>query len=121
MTSEEKNLNNNDYMKVVFEHFTNYIVCASLLWVGICAKNNPEWLYLGDFGVKIAYFVILIAVVLTLVNSFKFINLIYVTFKPIRVPGRNYKRGWLLRWFLILIYAIIVYVIINVSIHLQHL
>ncbi|EOV0854515.1 hypothetical protein ACOKV8_004633 [Vibrio parahaemolyticus] len=127
--SNEKQGSFSTNLKLVFDHITNYLVCASLFFIGISAKNNPDWLHFGliseagvdfhDFAVKIAYFVILIALLLTILNTVMVIRGIFRTFPPISVPGRKRKRGGAARFWLTLIYLVVVYVIVAVSINIQ--
>ncbi|EPW5500375.1 hypothetical protein ACWM6O_002230 [Vibrio vulnificus] len=127
--SNEKQGSFSTNLKLVFDHITNYLVCASLFFIGISAKNNPDWLHFGliseagvgfhGSAVKIAYFVIFIALLLTILNTVMVIRGIFRTFPPISVPGRKRKRGGTARIWLTLIYLVVVYVIIAVSINIQ--
>ncbi len=74
---------------------------------------------MGDMNSILAYFVILIAISLAVLNGFKVINFIFVNFKPIPVPGRRRKAGLLARYYIITAYLALMYVIIAVAINIQ--
>ena len=116
-------------LKAVFDHITNYLVCASLFFIGISAKNNPDWLHFGliteagegfqDFAAVVAYFVISIALLLTILNTVMVIRAIFRAFPPMSVPGRKGIRGATARYWFTLTYLVVVDVILAVSINIQ--
>ncbi|WP_439840183.1 hypothetical protein [Aeromonas veronii] len=66
-----------------------------------------------------AYFVIMIAILLAALNAFKIIYFIFVNFKPIQIPGRKRKAGLLARYYMIIAYLALMYVIIAVAVNIQ--
>lgn len=106
-------------LQLLFNHFTNYLVCASLFYIGSSALQHPEWLHMGDMNSILAYFVIIISIILAALNGFKVIHFIFVNFKPISVPGRRRRAGLLVRYYIISAYLALMYVIISVAVNIQ--
>jgi hypothetical protein len=126
MNREAENLINIDdqfdfseLTKKVFDHFRNYMICASLFYVGFAALKHPEWHYIGEFGSRIAMLVIFLTIILTLLNTVQVASFIMKNFKPLKVPGKNRKRGFLAGPFLLLTYLSVAYVIVVVALNIK--
>ena len=117
MNNSDKKINFDDALKKMFDHFRNYLIAASLLYVGLEALEHPEWHYLGEFGSWISYWVIGISVILAALNSYSVLMWIHTNIKPIKVRGRN--RATIVKPIVLFSYLAFAYVIIIVSINIK--
>ena len=105
--------------KKAFDHFRNFLIAASLIYIGLKALNNLDWLHLGKFGELVSYFVIGISAFLALTNSCFVIVWMYKNLNAMQMPTKSYKRGYWIKPAFIASYLVIVYVIINVALNLK--
>jgi hypothetical protein len=119
MNKQQDKIDFSDGLKKIFDHFRNYLIAASLLYVGLESLTHPEWHSLGELGDYFSYWVIAVSVVLILLNTLGVVLWIYNNIKPISIPGKNKKKGVLAMPIVILNYIAFVYVIVVVAINLK--
>lgn len=108
-----------DFTKTVFDHFRNYFICASVFIAGLTAINHPEWRLVGPIGVGVGYLVILLATLLTILNSSSVLKSIWTTFKPIGRTRNHRDAGYNFRLFILFVYIAIIYILVAISINLK--
>ena len=106
-------------LKNIFEHLRNYIICATLFTAGLSAIRHSEWDFVGEFGHIVGFIVIIVALILTIMNSVEAFSYIKNTFKPTLIPGTHRTRGDGFLLFMFLMYFSFVYILIAISVRIK--
>lgn len=95
------------YIKMVFDHLRNYLICSSLYVVGKLAVTDSN-LLVSNIG----KFVAVLSVPLAILNSIYVVSFVWTNFSPKRLTGRG-SKGQSPRLVLLSLYLALVYVIVG--------